>query len=267
MKRIPLVFAVIMFLFCSQVLFAAESADITLNEAIRRISTVFSDVDKNLRETANRIGKGLGAQTDMRADIKNLCASRPYAIDCSFLNAKGVIELMEPEKYRKYEGMNLASQAATAGMLKNQKPLFSELFVGIEELQAALFMYPVFTTKKEFAGSVGIFFSPELLVKHALDGLRLRKGMVIMVLQGDGTNVYSSDPAQLRRSVLKSAEYQAFPELKGLVGSIVAQAEGTGTYRYVRPGTQKVVRKNAAWKTVSLYDGFWRVVVTEPERP
>jgi len=45
----------------------------------------------------------------------------------------------------------------------------------------------------------------------------------------------------------------------------VSKEEGSGTYQYIRPGTQKVVRKRAIWKTVSLYDGFWRVVVTTEE--
>jgi hypothetical protein len=144
--------------------------------------------------------------------------------------------------------------------------MFSELFVGIEEVQASLLAYPVFNVNKEFIGSVGIFFSPELLVKKAIEGLTIGKGVVIIVLEADGMNVFSTDPAQVRRSPLKHAEYQGFPELQGLVGMIVSQEEGAGTYQYVRPGTHQVVRKKAVWKTVSLYDGFWRVVVAEEEK-
>ncbi|HOE18834.1 MAG TPA: hypothetical protein PLX02_14355 [Syntrophorhabdaceae bacterium] len=264
---ITIVVSVMIFFSASSTMFGSDTATATLDEAVKRISAVLKEVDKSLSGAAGRIGKGLDAQSDLRGAIKGLCAGKPYAIDCSFVNAKGVIEIMEPEKYRKHEGANLSAQAVTAGIMKNKKPVFSELFIGIEETQAALFGYPVFNARNEFVGSVGIYFTPEFLAKDALKGLTLGKGIMILVIQGDGTHVFSSDPAQSRRNVLKSAEYQGFPELKGLVGYIVSQEEGSGPYRYVKPGTQQVIKKKAHWKTVSLYDGFWRIVVTEPEKP
>ncbi len=267
MKAFIVILSVMMFFGVSATSFGADPATATLDEAVKRISAVLKEVDKGLSGAAGRIGKGLDAHSDMRGTVQSLCAGKPYAIDCSFLNAKGVIEIMEPERYRKHEGSNLSAQSVTAGIMKNKKPVFSELFIGIEETQAALFGYPVFNARNEFVGSVGIYFAPELLVKDALKGLTLGKGIMILVIQGDGTHVFSSDPAQARRNVLKSAEYQGFPELKGLVGYIVSQEEGSGSYRYVKPGTQQVIKKKAHWKTVSLYDGFWRIVVTEPEKP
>jgi serine/threonine-protein kinase len=256
-----------LFLSMTSISFGADQSLDTLNEAVRRIAVVLSDADRSLQEAAGRIGKGLDAQADIRADVRNLCAGKPYVIDCSFLNAKGVMQIVEPEKFRKFEGSNLAAQAVTARILRVRKPVFSELFVGIEEVHASLLAYPVFNMNKEFVGSVGIFFSPELLVRKAIEGLTIGKGVVVIVLEADGMNVYSTDPAQVRRSPLKHAEYQGFPELQGLVGMIVSQEEGAGTYQYVRPGTHQVVRKKAAWKTVSLYDGFWRVVIAEEEKP
>lgn len=246
--------------------FAADPATATLDEAVKRIHAVLKEADKGLSEAAGRIGRGLDAHSDLRGTIRSLCAGRSYAIDCSFLNAKGIIEIMEPEKYRKYEGSDLSAQSVAARFLKEKRPVFTELFIGIEETQAALLRYPVFNAKKEFVGSVGIYFTPELLIKEALKGFALGKGLMVLAIQGDGTHVFSSDPAQARRNVLKSAEYQGFPELKGLVGYIVSQEEGSGSYRYVKPGTQQVIKKKAHWKTVSLYDGFWRIVVTEPAK-
>jgi len=267
MKTAATMLLIMMFFGVSATSFGADPATATLDEAVKRISAVLKEADKGLSGAAGSIGKGLDAQSDLRGTIKNLCAGKPYAVDCAFLNAKGVIEIMEPEKYRKYEGSNLSAQAVVARFMKDKKPVFSELFIGVEETQAALLRYPVFNARNEFIGSVGIYFTPELLIKEALKGFTLGKGLMILAIQGDGTHVFSSDPAQARRNVLKSAEYQGFPELKGLVGHIVSQEEGSGPYRYVKPGTQQVIKKKAHWKTVSLYDGFWRIVVTETEKP
>lgn len=269
MKTASLIFSVILMLVMvtSTVSLAAEPASATLDEAVQRLSEALRNADRALVETARVVGKGLEGGTSMRANVRNLCQGSEYAIDCSFLNAKGIVEIMEPEKYRKFEGSNLAAQAVTAQMLRQRKPIFSELFVGIEEMQAALFAYPVLNTRNEYVGSVNLLFHPDSLARQALKGMKTGKGTIILILQSDGTHVFSSDPAQMRRNVLKSAEYQAFPELKGMVGQIVSKEAGAGSYRYVKPGTQQVVKKRAAWKTVSLYDGFWRVVVTEPEKP
>jgi hypothetical protein len=267
MKTASIILAAIVVLAVSTVSFASDPAATYLNEAAKRISAVLTDVDKNLSETAGHLGRGLDAHSELRAGIRNLCAGKVYAIDCAFINAKGVMELVEPEKFRKHEGSNISAHSVTAYLLRAKKPNFSQLFIAAEDVQAAVFAYPVFNAKNEFVGSVSMLFSPELLVAKAFEGLTLGKGMMALVLQGDGTHIFASDPAQARRNVLKSAEYQAFPELKGLVWSIVSQEEGRGNYRYVRPGTQQVVRKQATWKTVSLYDGFWRVVVTEEEKP
>ncbi len=47
---------------------------------------------------------------------------------------------------------------------------------------------------------------------------------------------------------------------------IVNEKEGTATYRYVKPGTEKVVKKSAAWKTLPFYDSYWRIVITTEKR-
>jgi hypothetical protein len=53
-----------------------------------------------------------------------------------------------------------------------------------------------------------------------------------------------------------------------MVRRIITEKEGTGMYHYRKPGTDIVVRKSAAWKNISFYDNFWRVVVTtEAHRP
>lgn len=266
MKTKTFIMLFMFFFVTTSVSLGADQSLNTLNEAVKRVFIVLGEADRSLQEIAGRIGKGFDGHADIRADVRSLCAGKPYAIDCSFLNAKGVMQIVEPEKYRKYEGSNLAAQAVTSRILRVHKPVFSELFVGIEEVQASLLAYPVFNINKEFIGSVGIFFDPLLLLRKAIEGLTIGKGVVVIVLEADGTNVFSTDPAQVRRSPLKHAEYLGFPELQGLVGMIVSQEEGTGTYQYVRPGTHQVVRKRATWKTVSLYDGFWRIVIAEEEK-
>ncbi len=242
--------------------FAADPAPVLLDDTAGKIASALKGIDVDISKTARLIGEGVSPTAGMREALRNLCAGKNYAVDCVFINAKGVMEIIEPEKYRKYEGSNLNDQTMVQRIHKTRKPVFSELFTGAEGLQGIVFEYPVFNPKKEFAGSVSLFVAPELLVREALKGLKLPTGTGIVVLQPDGTNLYSSDPGQTRLNVLKSASYKGFHELRELGGHIVNNKEGTGTYRYIQPSTEKVVKKSASWKTVPFYDSYWRIVIT-----
>ncbi|OPY65660.1 MAG: hypothetical protein A4E57_03086 [Syntrophorhabdaceae bacterium PtaU1.Bin034] len=258
-------FAAVLLLAVSTVSFASDPAAILLDQTVQRISAVFANLDKTLSETAKKLGKAPDPRIDMRAEIRSLCADKPYAIDCSFLNAQGVIQLVEPQQFRKFEGTSLASQAVTAHIINTKKPVLTDLFTGVEDRQAVVASYPVFNKNKEYVGSTGVFFTPEVLIQKAIEGLPLGKGVQIDVLQRDGTSVFALDPAQRRKNILRDPEYSGFSELRDLGARIVKEPEGTGRYRYLIPGGQQVARKRALWKTVTLYDNFWRVVVTQEE--
>jgi len=246
--------------------FAAGPAPVLLNETAGKIASAFKGIDTDISKTASLIGEGVSPAAGMREALRNLCAGKSYAVDCVFINAKGVMEIVEPQKYRKHEGSNLNDQATVKRIHKTRRPVFSELFTAVEGFQGIVFEYPVFNSKKEFAGSVSLLVVPELLLQHALKDVNLAVGMSITIVQPDGTNIYCSDPEQARLNALKSSEYKGFPELREVVQRIVNETEGTGTYHYLKPGTEKVVKKSIAWKTVPFYDSYWRIAITTENR-
>ena len=245
--------------------FAADPVSTTLDETTGKIGTALKNIDSNISKAATRISKGITPGGEMRAALRELCTGKAYAIDCSFISAKGIMEIVEPEKYRKYEGTSLKNQPVAERMRKTGKPVLSELFAGTEGLQGVVFEYPVFDGKKEFSGSVSLFISPEILIRDTLKSIKLGSGMGITILQPDGTNIYCNDPSQIRLNVLKSTEYKGFHELRELGKRIVGEKEGAGAYRYVKPGTDIVLKKKALWKTVPFYDSYWRIVITSEE--
>jgi hypothetical protein len=245
---------------------AADPANTLLDDVTNRTAATLKKIDADLSRAAKAIGEGLSPGADMRQALRDLCAGKDYSIDCTFINAKGVMEIIEPQKYRKHEGSNLKDQAVASRVRKTRKPVFSELFNSVEGLQGIVFEYPIFNRKNEFAGSVSLFISPERMVQESLKNVKLSAGTGITIVQPDGTNVYVSDPAQNRLNVLKSTEYRGFSELREMGERIVKEKEGTGTYRYVKPGTERVVKKSAVWKTLPFYDSYWRIVITMEKR-
>lgn len=266
MKKAVFILSVLFLLAASTSCFSAGPAETYLDDTSRRIASIFKSIDADIAKAARSFDEGAGGGTNMRETVGNLCAGKAYAIDCSFVNAKGIMEIIEPEKYRKYEGSNIKDQPLMARFYKKRSPHFSELFISVEKYQGVAFIYPVLNKKKEFAGSVHMFVSPEIVVQEALKGSGPLSGLGINVLQPDGTNIYCSDPGQIRLNVMKSTEYKGFHELRELGKRIVTEREGSGTYRYVQPGTGKVLKKTAFWKTVPFYDSYWRVVINTEGR-
>lgn len=266
MKKVVFILSAFFLLSASTICFAAAPAEAFLDDTARRISSLLKNIDSDISKAAGSFDKGGAAGTGMREAVRDLCAGKAYAIDCSFVNAKGAMEIIEPEKYRRYEGTNIKDTPAMVRFYKKKSPLFSELFTSIEKYQGIVFVYPVFSKKSGFVGSVHLLVSPELVVGEALKGSRPEKGLGINVLQPDGTNIYCSDPGQIRLNVLKSTEYKGFHELRELGKRIVSEKEGSGTYRYIQPGTEKVLKKTAFWKTVPFYDSYWRVVINTEGR-
>lgn len=267
MKRVALgVSLVVLTALFSAVCLAADHEKTLLDEVTNRTAAALKKIDADLSKTAKAVGEGLSRGTDMRRALHDLCSGKGYSIDCAFISLKGVMEIIEPEKYRKHEGANIKDHAVVVRVHKTRKPAFSELFTSVEGFQSVAVQYPVFNQKKEFAGSVSLLISPENMVQEALKGLKPGPGTGIVILQPDGTNVYTSDPSQTRLNVLKSTEYKGFHELREMGERIVNEKEGTATYRYVKPGTEKVVKKSAAWKTLPFYDSYWRIVITTENR-
>jgi hypothetical protein len=248
--------------------FSASPSSELLTDVIYRIEQSLKTIDADLSKTAQTIGKDVREPMGKRQALKNLCSGKSYAVDCAFINTRGIMETVEPPKYRKNEGKNIKDQELVRRMQKEKKPVFGQIFIAAEGLQGVVFQYPVFDPSKTFAGSVSLLVMPEALVGEAIKNIQIEKGTGITVVEPSGTNVFATEPEQIHLNVLTSPQYKGYDQLHEMVRRIIAEKEGTGTYHYTKPGTDVVVRKSAAWKNISFYDNHWRVVLTtEAHRP
>lgn len=239
-----------------------------LTDVINRIEQSLKTIDADLSKTAQTMGKDVREPMGRRQALSDLCSGKTYAVDCVFINTRGIMETVEPHKYRKQEGKNVSGQEHVRRMQKDKKPVFSQIFISAEGLQGVVFEYPVFDTKKKFAGSISLFVMPEVLVREAIKDVKIEKGTGITVVEPSGANVFATEPEQIRLNVLTSPQYKGYDQLHDMVRRIIAEKEGAGTYHYTKPGTDVVVKKSAAWKNISFYDNHWRVVLTtEVRRP
>lgn len=269
MKRsavtISVVFITLLFPFLC---FSASPSSVLITNVVYRIEQSLKIIDADLSKTARTIGKDVRGPMVKRQALSELCAGKTYAVDCVFINARGIMETVEPQKYSKKEGTDISRQELVSRMHKDQKPVLSQIFTAAEGLQGVVFQHPVFDAGKKFAGSVSLFIMPEVLIREAIKDVKIETGMGVTVVEPSGANVFSTEPEQIRQNVLTSPQYKGYERLRDMGRRILAEKEGTATYHYIKPGTDMVVKKSAIWKNISFYDNYWRVVITtEVHRP
>jgi hypothetical protein len=250
--------AVVLPLIC----FSASPSSILADDVAYRIDRQLKAIDADLARAARLIQKDVRDPIGKRQALNGLCSGKAYAVDCVFVNTGGIMEVIEPRKFRKYEGTNIGDHELVRRINTDHQPVFSQIFISAEGLEGVVFEYPVFGPGKKFAGSISLFVMPEVLVQETIKDVKLEKGMGIQVVEPSGANVFSTEPEQIRLNVLTSPQYKGYTQLHDMVKKIISEKEGTGMYHYTKPGTEVVVKKSAIWKNISFYDNYWRVVVT-----
>lgn len=134
MKRFVLAITIFVVLFITGQVFAANN----LNNAASKIETGISNILNGLGKTISLVARGTG-QTGLNNEIeirkllqKNCRDGRPHVIDSTFIDSKGIMKLIEPDKYRSYEGSDISQQEAVITMLKTKKPRMGNVFLSVE---------------------------------------------------------------------------------------------------------------------------------------
>jgi hypothetical protein len=261
MKRLALVFTVFS-LFCMTE--KAVSAD-NLSDAALKIEsgilTILKGIEGTISHTAKETGTlGLNRETEIRKLLQNCNTGRPYVIDSTFIDGKGIMKFIEPEQYRKYEGTDISKQEAIVKMRKTQKPRMGNVFVSVEGIKSIDIEYPVFSAGKKFHGSVSMLVKQYELIRSVAATVETESSVKCWVMQKDGLILYETDPTQMGLNLFSDPLYKDFPKLVTLGRRMVKEKEGNGFYTFLIHGTKNIIKKQAAWKTVHFLNNDWIVV-------
>jgi hypothetical protein len=226
------------------------------------ILTMLKGVEGTISNAAQDTGiLGLNRETEIRKLLQNCNTGRPYVINSTFIDSKGMMKFIEPEQYRKYEGTDISKQEAIIKMRKTQKPRMGNVFVSAEGIKSIDIEYPVFAAGKKFLGSVSMLVKHDELIRSIASTVETGSGVKCWVMQKDGQLLYETDPAQMGLNLFTDPLYKDYPELIKLGRRMVKEKEGKGFYTFLIHGTKTVVKKQAVWKTAHFLDNDWIVVV------
>jgi hypothetical protein len=186
---------------------------------------------------------------------------RPYVIDCSIIDADGVKITIEPAEYKQYEGTNRTDQPHVIALLKNKKPVMSNVYHSAEGIHAVTVGYPIFSDKGELLGAVRMLIRHEDFLKPLVED----KPCKIWVMQKNGLIVYDVDPEEIGKNIFSDPMFSPFEDLISFSKTVVASRSGAGSYSFYAdaPKNKIPVGKTAVWDTAGLYGTEWRIIAIE----
>lgn len=240
-----------------------------LEKTKQGITETFTSIDKDLSAAAKELSAVDLKAEEARKILDGLCSNKPYVIDCSIIDTAGRMSIVEPKEYRKYEGSDISKQAHIAALLKDKKPVFSDVFRSVEGIETIDFQYPIFSDKNEFLGSVSMLVKQDALSDDIIMPLVRDVPCKIWIMQKDGIVIYDPDPNQIGKNVFTDELFKPFQDLVSFCGTVAMARDGAGSYDFYAKGLEDktVVKKYAVWDTASLYGTEWRIIVMEADRP
>jgi len=261
MKRLVLGITALLFCFMAGQAFAADNLNKAASKIESGISNILKGIEGPISHAAKETGKaGLNSETKIRKLLQSCNNDRPYVVDSTFIDNKGIMRFIEPKQYKNYEGSDISKQEAVIKMLTTHKPRMGNAFVSVEGIKSVDIEYPVFSKTKQFLGSVSMLTKHDEMIRSVAATVEKELNVKCWVMQKDGLLLYETDPVQTGLNIFTDPLYKNFPELIVLGKRMIKEKEGKGFYTFPTPGTKNVVKKRAVWKTIHFFNNDWIIV-------
>jgi len=247
--------------FCMDI----DAMMLILEKAKENIAATFTSIDKDLSIASGKLSNVDLKGEDARKILSQLCKDRDYLVDCAIIDTNGKMIVVEPMEYGKYEGSDISNQAHIIALLRNKKPILSDVFHSVEGIKVIDFEYPIFSVKGEFLGSVSMLVKQETLSGDIIMPLVNDMLCKAWIMQKDGLIIYDLDPDQTGKNIFADIFFQPFKDLVSFSRTVAMTKDGAGSYDFYAKGLEDktIVKKFAVWDTVSLYGTQWRIIVME----
>jgi PAS domain S-box-containing protein len=162
-------------------------------------------------------------------------------------------------------GMKISHQKHVRELLRDHKPVVSDVFKAVEEFDAVALHVPIFRGSV-FKGSIGILIDFKSLAHRYLDVIKIGETGNAWVLSRDGTQLYSPIPGFTGKSVFETIK--DFPSLQAMANDMLQGQEGPAIYSVDETGGRSAgqIRKYAVYMPIRIGSTFWSIAVASAEQ-
>ncbi len=162
-------------------------------------------------------------------------------------------------------GTDISDQKHMRELLRDHKPVISDVFRAIEGFDAVALYVPVFRGSK-FKGGIAVLVNFESIANRYLDVIKIGETGYAWVLSRDGTQLYSPIPGFTGKSVFETIKDS--PSLTVMVNDMLNGHEGAAIYTFDTTGDRNdgQIRKYAVYMPVHIANTFWSIAVASAEQ-
>lgn len=233
---------------------------ITLSD---EITNSLDSLNKDLSIACDSIANHLADTGLIRNILSRLYQETNFVIEFSYVNNDGILQIIEPSKYHKFQGANIAGQEHIIDMFSKKQTILSKQFFAVEGFYSSVLVHPVLNGNNIFGGIPALFF-PDSLIRRYVLPLVKNQSFEIWVMEKGGRVLYDQDSGEIGRNVLTDTLYQAYPDLIKATELMDSVQSGKTYYQFYKTGTNQVVKKLTYWTTLKLWGNEWKLVWVKP---
>lgn len=225
------------------------------------VSITLIRLDFSEREVAKEIEKSGITSAQTKTALAQFYTSMPFLTDCSILDKKGVVVVVEPLSAGKLKGVNFGNQEQVKELYKNKKPVLSKMFLAVEKINGITLQYPILSADGKLQGAISAFFEPRTIFAPLEEAFTKEGSFEIWVIDDSGTVIYDNDAEEIGKNIFKDDFYKPYPGLVNFAKNVVSTETGEGSYEFLAKGLSKPVKKEALWTTVGMHGKKWHIVL------
>lgn len=174
------------------------------------------------------------------------------------VDEKGTILYTVP--YSLYTGSSILGQKHFQEILKERKPVVSNVFKAIQGFDVVALHVPILKGGI-FKGTIAILIDFESLAKRFLQVIRIGETGYALLLSADGTLLYSPIHEFVGKSVFDI--YKDSLSISSMVNNMLQGRKGITTYTIDRKNGQKVrsIKQYAVYMPIHIGNTFWSIAV------
>jgi PAS domain S-box-containing protein len=181
----------------------------------------------------------------------------------TLVDERGVILYNYPQ--RSSDGADISDQKHVRELLRDHRPVISDVFRAIEGFDSVALYVPIFRGVA-FKGGIAILVNFESIANRYLDVIKIGETGYAWVVSRDGTQIYSPISEFSGKSVFEAIKDS--PSRMVMVNDMLNGHEGAATYTVGRTADRDAgqSKEYAVYMPVHLGNTFWSIAVASAEQ-
>lgn len=160
-------------------------------------------------------------------------------------------------------GTDISNQSHMIKILKDHKPVISDVFKAVQGYQAIVIHYPIFKDNK-FDGTIALLLNFTNITKRIMDEIVIGQSGFAWMINHDGTEIYCHIKEHIGKSIFEVSSNNQ--ELTNIAKRMLSGEEGAANYHFSYPdNANKIGNKLAYFIPVKINNSFWSLAITSFE--